>query len=462
MPYVNIPYSNLAGGIAVIVGKIQGNIAGKIVGKTANIQKQFKAKGCPSKSELARIKSKQAGLTSNLSKINSRLSKFSKIPKAIKPPLSGLKAALKIILTLPMPQGVGIPPGPPGGLIFGLPINITTKYADTMHLIKELIKQIDEQVLGIEAVLETPALFTATTRNVLKRTEGAVKCCEVQAALQDELDKGNLSKKNMKDLELMDEDEIFIFSKLGPVFVGGEDIDKIGEDSSASDSLKDDAKSEDDFLGLLIPADKKGRPKGQLTDLAKDLLKEGGIKGATDLQSEKDKRREAARILDNALKKLETGLKSLEPIGREGFYIGEEIEIDGIIFRWNGTAWIKVTKTDTGLTKGLTEKSLLKDSTGEDPLKDLKDRLRELLALLTDVEKEKTISTEKFKHIGPNGEVYDLEIINDIEGSTIAPKRFAVAKDFEGTIVLKGPKSFSSSIDILLEEIKFRIDNQLP
>jgi len=444
MPYVNIPYSNLAGGIAVIVGKIQGNIAGKIVGKTANIQKQFKAKGCPSKSELARIKSKQAGLTSNLGKINSRLSKFSKIPKAIKPPLSGLKAALKIILTLPMPQGVGIPPGPPGGLIFGLPINITTKYADTMHLIKELIKQIDEQVLGIEAVLETPALFTATTKNVLKRTEGAVKCCEVQAALQDELDKGNLSKQNMKDLELMDEDEIFIFSKLGPVFVGGEDIDKIGEDSSASDSLKDDAQSEDDFLGLLIPPDKKGRPKGQLTDLAKDLLKEGGIKGATDLQSEKDKRREAARILDNALKKLETGLRNLEPVGREGFFIGEEVEVDGVLYRWNGTAWVELPDT------------------GEDPLKDLKDRLRELLALLTDVEKEKTISTEKFKHTGPNGEVYDLEIIDDIEGSTIAPKRFAVAKDFEGTVVLKGPKSFSSSIDILLEEIKFRIDNQLP
>ena len=37
----------------------------------------------------------------------------------------------------------------------------------------------------------------------------------------------------------------------------------------------------------------------------------------------------------------------------------------------------------------------------------------------------------------------------------------AVALDEEEVVVLEGPKSFASDTNILLDEIKFRIDNQL-
>lgn len=57
---------------------------------------------------------------------------------------------------------------------------------------------------------------------------------------------------------------------------------------------------------------------------------------------------------------------------------------------------------------------------------------------------------------------YKLEIIQDPNSPEIAPKRYAIAKDRRGVIVLKGPSSFSSSTQVLLDEIKFRIDNQLP
>lgn len=40
-------------------------------------------------------------------------------------------------------------------------------------------------------------------------------------------------------------------------------------------------------------------------------------------------------------------------------------------------------------------------------------------------------------------------------------QRYAVALDEFGTVVLEGPRSFSSSTQILIDEIKFRIDNQL-
>lgn len=57
---------------------------------------------------------------------------------------------------------------------------------------------------------------------------------------------------------------------------------------------------------------------------------------------------------------------------------------------------------------------------------------------------------------------YRLEIIQDPNSPQIAPRRYAVAKDRRGIIVLRGQPSFSSSTDVLLDEIKFRIDNQLP
>lgn len=57
---------------------------------------------------------------------------------------------------------------------------------------------------------------------------------------------------------------------------------------------------------------------------------------------------------------------------------------------------------------------------------------------------------------------YKLEIIQDVNSPKIAPRRYAIAKDKRGVTVLKGPLSFSSSTDVLLDEIKFRIDNQLP
>lgn len=53
---------------------------------------------------------------------------------------------------------------------------------------------------------------------------------------------------------------------------------------------------------------------------------------------------------------------------------------------------------------------------------------------------------------------YVLSIIQDPDSPKIAPKRYAIAKDSRGIVMLKGQSSFSSSTQVLLDEIKFRID----
>ena len=72
------------------------------------------------------------------------------------------------------------------------------------------------------------------------------------------------------------------------------------------------------------------------------------------------------------------------------------------------------------------------------------------------------IPDETFTYRGANGRDYILEIINDSSIDAVAPRRIAVAKDNLGVVILRGNPSFSSDTQILLDELKFRIDNQLP
>lgn len=61
-----------------------------------------------------------------------------------------------------------------------------------------------------------------------------------------------------------------------------------------------------------------------------------------------------------------------------------------------------------------------------------------------------------------SGRTYTIKVIKDPNSPSIAPKRQAIAIDFRGITVLTGPSSFSSSVEVLIDELKFRIDNQLP
>ena len=55
---------------------------------------------------------------------------------------------------------------------------------------------------------------------------------------------------------------------------------------------------------------------------------------------------------------------------------------------------------------------------------------------------------------------YTLEIVQDRNSPKISPRRYAIAKDKEGLERLRGESSFSSDTQVLLDEIKFKIDNQ--
>jgi len=66
------------------------------------------------------------------------------------------------------------------------------------------------------------------------------------------------------------------------------------------------------------------------------------------------------------------------------------------------------------------------------------------------------------EYTASNGNTYTLDIVDEVDITGPTSRRRAVAKDFRGIIVLRGPFSFASSTQILFDELKFRLDNNLP
>lgn len=81
--------------------------------------------------------------------------------------------------------------------------------------------------------------------------------------------------------------------------------------------------------------------------------------------------------------------------------------------------------------------------------------------ILSDLQKEDRIEVKNLEDNDLTYKGFILEIVTDPNSPEIAPRRFAVAKDRRGVVVLRGQPSFSASINVLLDEIKFRIDNKL-
>tara|TARA_R110002126_G_scaffold212654_2_gene359239 strand:+ start:316 stop:1131 length:816 start_codon:yes stop_codon:yes gene_type:complete len=84
----------------------------------------------------------------------------------------------------------------------------------------------------------------------------------------------------------------------------------------------------------------------------------------------------------------------------------------------------------------------------------------ERLGLLTVAKDQET--NKPVEYTSQSGTIYTIKVTTDPNSPAIAPQRRAIAIDKKGVPVLKGPLSFASDSNVLIEELKFRIDNQLP
>ena len=388
MAYVNLQDSGMSAGIAKIVGKLQGKLAANVIAQTTEISDNFRSAGCPTLGKLDRLKNKQQNLNKSLSSINGRLNKFRKLPKALKLPVKALKVIIKVISALPIP--LSIPPG------FGLPANFPIKFGDLLVKMKEMITQIEEIITGVEAVLETPASQLSAISTILSRTESAISSCQVSAQIEEDLKNGNLNKDELKDLGLMDDDGITIFSTLGPLFVGNSKLDSAGELSNTK------------VLGT----------QEDIDNGATNIVIAGTGTGKNGAFTRSDLNNDQAGI-NKAIKTLTDSLQ-------------------------------KINDSNLGASNTSNKSSF-------------KDNLKGLLDSLQNLTPKDKAEPGSFTYTAENGITYALEIEKDPTSPDIAPRRFGVARTLdEGVAVIKGQPSFSSDTDVLLDEVKFRLDNQLP
>ncbi len=93
-----------------------------------------------------------------------------------------------------------------------------------------------------------------------------------------------------------------------------------------------------------------------------------------------------------------------------------------------------------------------------------KKALKELLNKVQPLENtgSEGVPDENYVFKSDSGKVYEIAIIEDRQGDGPVPRRLAVAKDNLGVIILRGQPSFSADTAVLIQELKFRINNQLP
>jgi hypothetical protein len=67
-------------------------------------------------------------------------------------------------------------------------------------------------------------------------------------------------------------------------------------------------------------------------------------------------------------------------------------------------------------------------------------------------------SLVKELYTSTNGAVYSIKIISSSEDGLVAPRRQAIAIDRRGVTILKGPLSFASEPQVLIDELKLRLE----
>ena len=458
MPFEVFKPPKIHEAIATTIGKSSGVAVAKGLKVVTGATNKMRAKGCPPPAELTKVAS-QVGQVGALSgALNGQLSAFKSIPSGLKAPVGGIRAAVASILSIAIPQAFPhVQVGPPG-----LPVSVTLKFYDLCNKLKEMAAAFE---LTADAVGNTVSSAEGSIQEIsrqVKALEAPIKACKINQAI-----KSNLTNEQAGILGLLDLNGDLITETLGS---------KILEKANtrpASEQLKLDLSN-----SLGVEVNMKGTSTvDEVLNKLKNPIAAGVAKG------------DAYRLLPPGIFKLETG-ESVDitgnqfavftdkqiPASNEGINSSnEDINLDA---NGNTTLTVKLESPSslkpggiTGTSQALAElNSALTNISdklvfaGDALANDVGVSIEVLETLKKDLEDISTgLVTKKDEELTNSDLTYRgylLKIIRDPASPKLAPKHFAVAIR-DGKQELKGPSSFSSSKEVLLDEIKFRIDNQL-
>ena len=490
MPFEKFKPPKLHGVIGSQVGKMNGVVLSKGLAATSKAANALRKPECPAPAELAQISSKLAGLAALSGALSSNLGAFAALPAAIKGPVSGILAVVDLIIKLPVPQAIGIPPGPAGGLIIGLPTAFTTNFADILNLMKEFAVAMLITADSVEGVLKAVASSTAAMNAKVAAIAPTIAVCEICNTA-----KAKLTPAQLQALGIVDADGNNVLDGFGASVLETENTDspksKVEKDLAkkvglAAVALKG-SKSLGDFpnkgakLNVMkegdafrLPAEKNGDkvvskfavilPTGDVSKAGVPVKKVKVVeldinsKGLTGQAKAFNQIDEILKNISDTLEKTDTSedrLKDSKSNDNQKNKSGNRLnEFDN--FSKGGNIDPNSSNAANGIRESIGKiRSNITDSIPVEVLKELKDDLSKLNSPFIEKESKGTEESSDTFYKG-----FDLKIQRTPESPVLAPRHFASALK-NGKIVIKGPNSYSSSKEVLLEEIKFRIDNQL-
>ena len=395
MSFITIPESKVTAFIGSKIGGLQAQLQDKVQAKIQSTISTFiQANACPQQQTLDKLVKSKQTLSELTERSRKIIDTYKALPGKLKPPINTLDKIIKVLLVLPIPQAV-----PPG---IGLPISISNKYSDLINKLRELVKQTKETIEGIEALVDT-TFFDNLMNDInskLSLLDGPIAFCSIENELKD-----SLTLEELNQLGLIDANGNYIISRLVPRLVQETLVDPIRYADSVDDSGN---YGKNCFRGLYKP--------GIIyihTDERRDIV-EG---------SDGNK-----YIVNNRAKNgLDTWLDPLSGFDWELYELNTQKLLEDLLNRLSNT--------------GLVNRGLLDN---------IKTNLNNYKIQVEPAQ------TGLYK--ARNGVEFLIEVIDDTTSPSIAKRRFAVARNAQGIIVMKGQPSFASDVNVLVREIRFRLD----
>lgn len=420
-----VKIAGLAGMIAVLIGIMKAQLILKIQEAVFKLLDKF-AQQCPNPRDLRKAIKIKNNLLRNINSFQKRIDKFAKIASTLLKVALVLKKVIKVITSIPIPTAV-----PPG---IGIPASLLTKFSNIIVKVSKLIDTFIAEAAAILLIIKGISDVINRLKEKLQELDSKIERCAKNPLADPNSDTPVEPEiTSLAQLAALTPEQL---AELTPDQLAGLSADQLA--ALTSSQLSDTQQS-----GLTSTE----LTSKQISGLTSTELSQLTPEQVSELTPDQLSRLSINQLSSTQISQLSsTQLAALSKDKPSGLSPNQLSQLSA-----DQLAALSKNKITPAQQAALTTKAIVntaqpKENTGsEGPPTDAAGNLDPNYSY-----KSKT-----------TGKLYMLSIVQDPNSPKIAPRRYAIAKDMGGTIRLKGDSSFSSSTQVLLDEIKFQIDNQL-
>lgn len=491
--YTKIPESNIAGTMGKTLGRLAGGISNSAMTTLGTLQSNLRnivvnldsetptslnAKLLPIETSLAVIEKSLNGVQGSAATLKTLIT-------TLKVPVKALKASIMVIKVLPIPQ-------------MYLVVSITTVFSDLLEMLSELVAQVEEICEALESVVNVILSILDPVKDSIAQIRRLISLLRARNAITGG-SMSDLDRKKLTNMGLLDSrgnnllDAMLVGLSGTPGKTGNWESRAVGTPNGSGGffanygncninladielqnrvSLAEPGTSvpvpvdRGDWLQFIyttsesqpaVPTTREIPPQGwRLTPFEKNCWYSkavvSGKSGKPESWSNPEKFDSEVGVESKSEPGPESGRTTvtvLGPVDILNLNTGLENNLEGILKVASGA------EAETLMVKMIDRVD--KSSVSAD----LKNSIRKLLDVLPVAQENSLTEDSKYTYTAPDGTVYTLTIVIDSKSPSIAPRRYVSVTDPGGTVVLEGTKTFTTSADVLISEMKVRLGQLL-